>query len=122
MSPLACKKTERVSSPTVHRPVPVAPLAGKVVLDTTNYYPERDGQIAELDSEETTITTRERARTPRRCARPWPRSSAAEERPSWPEKPYPYRSSSLGLEQGSGSDDLGVIGAWGQGLLVVRRC
>jgi 8-hydroxy-5-deazaflavin:NADPH oxidoreductase len=26
------------------------PLAGKVVLDTCNYYPQRDGQIAELDS------------------------------------------------------------------------
>lgn len=30
--------------------VPAAPLAGKTVLDTTNYYPERDGQIADLDS------------------------------------------------------------------------
>ncbi|MCX6464888.1 MAG: NADPH-dependent F420 reductase [Pseudonocardiales bacterium] len=29
--------------------VPVAPLAGKVVIDTNNYYPERDGRIAELD-------------------------------------------------------------------------
>lgn len=29
--------------------VPVAPLAGKPVLDTGNYYPQRDGQIAELD-------------------------------------------------------------------------
>ena len=27
-----------------------APLAGKVVLDTCNYYPRRDGQIPELDS------------------------------------------------------------------------
>lgn len=26
------------------------PLAGKVVIDTCNYYPQRDGQIAELDS------------------------------------------------------------------------
>ncbi|MFJ2675608.1 NADPH-dependent F420 reductase, partial [Streptomyces sp. NPDC087525] len=34
-----------------YRQVPVAPLAGKVVLDTNNYYPERDGQIAELDTE-----------------------------------------------------------------------
>jgi predicted dinucleotide-binding enzyme len=32
--------------------VPVAPLAGKVVIDTNNYYPQRDGQIAELDSGE----------------------------------------------------------------------
>ena len=27
-----------------------APFAGKVVMDTGNYYPERDGQLAELDS------------------------------------------------------------------------
>jgi 8-hydroxy-5-deazaflavin:NADPH oxidoreductase len=27
-----------------------APFAGKVVMDTGNYYPERDGQIAEVDS------------------------------------------------------------------------
>ncbi|HEY5516258.1 MAG TPA: NAD(P)-binding domain-containing protein [Pengzhenrongella sp.] len=37
-----------------YRKVPVAPLAGKVVIDTNNYYPQRDGQIAELDSEQTT--------------------------------------------------------------------
>lgn len=36
--------------------VPVAPLAGKIVIDTNNYYPVRDGQIAELDSEETTVS------------------------------------------------------------------
>ena len=30
--------------------VPAGPLAGKVVMDTNNYYPQRDGQIAELDS------------------------------------------------------------------------
>lgn len=34
--------------------VPVAPLAGKVVIDTNNYYPHRDGQIAELDNDSTT--------------------------------------------------------------------
>ncbi|TYC03645.1 NADP oxidoreductase [Micromonospora sp. WP24] len=34
--------------------VPREPLAGKVVLDTNNYYPQRDGQIAELDSDATT--------------------------------------------------------------------
>lgn len=34
--------------------IPVAPLAGKVVIDTNNYYPERDGQIAALDDESTT--------------------------------------------------------------------
>ncbi len=30
--------------------LPAAPFAGKVVMDTGNYYPERDGQLAELDS------------------------------------------------------------------------
>jgi predicted dinucleotide-binding enzyme len=34
--------------------VPAAPLAGKIVIDTNNYYPQRDGQIAELDREATT--------------------------------------------------------------------
>jgi hypothetical protein len=32
-----------------YRSVPIAPLAGKVVADTNNYYPERDDRIAELD-------------------------------------------------------------------------
>ena len=36
--------------------VPVAPLAGKIVIDTLNYYPQRDGRIAELDSEKTTTS------------------------------------------------------------------
>jgi 8-hydroxy-5-deazaflavin:NADPH oxidoreductase len=34
--------------------VPVAPLAGKIVIDTNNYYPQRDGHIPELDNESTT--------------------------------------------------------------------
>jgi 8-hydroxy-5-deazaflavin:NADPH oxidoreductase len=34
--------------------VPATPLAGKVVIDTNNYYPQRDGHIAELDNESTT--------------------------------------------------------------------
>jgi predicted dinucleotide-binding enzyme len=34
--------------------IPVEPLAGKVVIDTNNYYPQRDGHIAALDSESTT--------------------------------------------------------------------
>ena len=34
--------------------VPVEPLAGKVVIDTNNYYPYRDGEIPELDDESTT--------------------------------------------------------------------
>lgn len=36
--------------------VPVAALAGKVVIDTMNYYPERDGAITELDDESTTTS------------------------------------------------------------------
>ena len=36
--------------------VPVEPLAGKVVIDTNNYYPQRDGQIAALDDESTTVS------------------------------------------------------------------
>src|SRR5690349_23421617 len=35
-----------------HTQLPVAQLAGKVVLDTNNYYPERDGAFAELDRSE----------------------------------------------------------------------
>jgi predicted dinucleotide-binding enzyme len=34
--------------------VPAPPLAGKIVIDTNNYYPQRDGRIPELDREETT--------------------------------------------------------------------
>jgi predicted dinucleotide-binding enzyme len=34
--------------------LPVEPLAGKVVIDTNNYYSQRDGQIAELDDGSTT--------------------------------------------------------------------
>ena len=37
-----------------YRAVPVQPLAGKVVIDTNNYYPQRDGHIPELDNESTT--------------------------------------------------------------------
>lgn len=36
--------------------VPVEPLAGKIVIDTNNYYPERDGHIPELDNESTTTS------------------------------------------------------------------
>lgn len=37
-----------------YREVPAEPLKGKVVIDTNNYYPQRDGHIAELDDESTT--------------------------------------------------------------------
>lgn len=36
--------------------IPVAPLAGKIVLDTCNYYWERDGHIAALDRGEATTS------------------------------------------------------------------
>jgi predicted dinucleotide-binding enzyme len=36
--------------------IPVEPLAGKIVLDTNNYYPGRDGQIPALDANETTTS------------------------------------------------------------------
>jgi predicted dinucleotide-binding enzyme len=36
--------------------VPAASLEGKVVIDTSNYYPQRDGQIAALDDQSTTTS------------------------------------------------------------------
>ena len=46
-----------VTIPLKHyRSVPVDPLAGKIVIDTNNYYPGRDGRIAELDDESTTTS------------------------------------------------------------------
>ncbi|WP_461032171.1 NADPH-dependent F420 reductase [Streptomyces mayteni] len=37
-----------------YRQLPVEPLAGKVVLETLNYYPTRDGQFPELDAGDAT--------------------------------------------------------------------
>ena len=34
--------------------VPIEPLAGKIVIDTNNYYPQRDDQIPQLDNESAT--------------------------------------------------------------------
>ena len=46
-----------VTMPLKHyRAVPVEPLAGKIVIDTNNYYPRRDGHIADLDNESTTTS------------------------------------------------------------------
>jgi 8-hydroxy-5-deazaflavin:NADPH oxidoreductase len=39
-----------------YRAVPVEPLAGKIVIDTNNYYPQRDGYIPELEAESTTTS------------------------------------------------------------------
>ncbi len=36
--------------------LPVEALAGKTVIDTNNYYPQRDGQVAELDDASTTVS------------------------------------------------------------------
>lgn len=36
------------------REIPVAPLDGKIVIDTNNYYPQRDGSFATLDDGRTT--------------------------------------------------------------------
>ena len=48
-----------------YRDVPVAPLAGKIVIDTNNYYPQRDGHIAELDDESTTTSELLQAHLPK---------------------------------------------------------
>lgn len=44
--------------------LPVAELAGKIVIDTNNYYPQRDGNIPELDDESTTVAERLQAILP----------------------------------------------------------
>jgi predicted dinucleotide-binding enzyme len=45
--------------------VPVEPLAGKIVIDTNNYYPSRDGHIRELDEETTTTSELLQAHLPK---------------------------------------------------------
>lgn len=39
-----------------YQEVPSGPLNGKLVLDTCNYYPDRDGAIPELDSKQSTTS------------------------------------------------------------------
>jgi predicted dinucleotide-binding enzyme len=48
-----------------YRTVPALPLEGKVVIDTNNYYPSRDGHIAELDNESTTTAELLQAHLPK---------------------------------------------------------
>lgn len=47
-----------------YRDVPAAELAGKTVIDTMNYYPQRDGSIPELDDGSTTSSELLQARLP----------------------------------------------------------
>jgi 8-hydroxy-5-deazaflavin:NADPH oxidoreductase len=44
--------------------IPVEPLVGKVVIDTNNYYPRRDGNIAVLDDASVTSSELLQARLP----------------------------------------------------------
>jgi 8-hydroxy-5-deazaflavin:NADPH oxidoreductase len=44
--------------------VPAEPLAGKVVIATINYFPQRDGHIPEIDSGQTTVPGLLQARLP----------------------------------------------------------
>jgi hypothetical protein len=44
--------------------VPVAPLDGRLVVDANNYYPQRDGRIASLDTAEATVSGLLQARLP----------------------------------------------------------
>jgi hypothetical protein len=48
-----------------YRTVPVEPLIGKIVIDTNNYYPQRDGHIPELDNESTTTSELLQAHLPK---------------------------------------------------------
>ncbi|MGA8847855.1 MAG: NADPH-dependent F420 reductase [Nocardioides sp.] len=50
-----------------YQEVPILPLAGKTVIDTNNYYPERDGHIAALDSEQTTTSELLQSHLPASC-------------------------------------------------------
>jgi predicted dinucleotide-binding enzyme len=45
--------------------IPAEPLAGKIVIDTNNYYPQRDGHIAALDDESTTTAEMLQAHLPK---------------------------------------------------------
>jgi len=48
-----------------YRSVPAEPLVGKIVIDTNNYYPQRDGHIPELDNESTTTAELLQAHLPK---------------------------------------------------------
>ena len=48
-----------------YRELPTEGVKGKVVIDTNNYYPQRDGQIPELDNDSTTSSELLQAHLPR---------------------------------------------------------
>jgi predicted dinucleotide-binding enzyme len=48
-----------------YKTVPAEPLAGKIVIETNNYYPSRDGQIAELDQNTATSTELQQKHLPK---------------------------------------------------------
>lgn len=47
-----------------YRDVPTEAMAGKIVIDTNNYYPQRDGRFEELDSDRTTSSEMLQAHLP----------------------------------------------------------
>jgi predicted dinucleotide-binding enzyme len=48
-----------------YRSVPTDAVGDKVVIDANNYYPQRDGQLPELDDERTTVSELLQAHLPR---------------------------------------------------------
>lgn len=47
-----------------YRELPADQLAGRIVIDATNYWPERDGRIADLDADRTTSSELIQAQLP----------------------------------------------------------
>ncbi|EKX63976.1 NADP oxidoreductase coenzyme F420-dependent [Streptomyces ipomoeae 91-03] len=73
-----------------YRSLPAAALAGKVVLDTINYYPFRDGRIEVLDSSKNTWPARSSSRRSTASATfTSPRSPAPRAPPTAPPCPSP---------------------------------
>lgn len=68
-TPVEAAKTGDIVVVTVplknYKSVPVEPLAGKIVIDTNNYYPQRDGHMPELDNESTTTAELLQAHLPK---------------------------------------------------------
>ena len=90
------RRRRRRDDPAAELPqVPVEELAGKVVIDTMNYYPQRDGDIAELDDESTTSSELLQAHLPERQGGqglqqhllPAPRCAPAPRRRRRPQRP-----------------------------------